>query len=180
MSLLFALSLATAQTAQPAPQRSQEIVATADAYKPFGTQAEEEKAIRAAIADVYAVISGPAGQKRDFARMKSLFTPDARLYANSTRAMGGGSVDDYIAKNGPSLEKVGFTERELVSRVQVYGTVAQVWSSYHGTSSDGSVNVRGINSFQLARQPDGRWLVHSILWQQEYPTIKLPRDMEAR
>jgi hypothetical protein len=77
------------------------------------------------------------------------------------------------------LEKVGFTEKELTRRIEIYGNVAQVWSSYAGTSTDGSVNVRGINSFQLARQPDGRWLVHSILWQAE-PLPAPPRDMEAR
>jgi hypothetical protein len=112
--------------------------------------------------------------------MKTLFTPDARLYAVGQRGLQGGSLDDYIEKSGPLLEKVGFTEKELTRRIELYGNVAQVWSSYAGTSTDGSVNVRGINSFQLARQPDGRWLVHSILWQQERPDLKLPSDMEAR
>ena len=175
MSILIALSLVAAQPAQAAP-----VAASADVQKPLGTPAAEEAAIRAALADVYAVISGSAGQKRDWARMKSLFTPDARLYAVDRLGLRGGSVDDYITNSGPSLEKVGFTERELSSRVQMYGNVAQVWSSYHGTSTDGTVNIRGINSFQLARQTDGRWLVHSILWQQERPDLKLPADMEAR
>jgi hypothetical protein len=133
-----------------------------------------------AVDAVYAVISGPAGQKRDWARMKTLFTPGARLHAIGPRGLSGGSVDDYIARSGPLLEKVGFTEKELARRIEVYGALAQVWSSYHGTSSDGSVNVRGINSFQLVRQSDGRWLVHSILWQAEQPGLPLPADMEAR
>jgi hypothetical protein len=140
----------------------------------------EEAKVVAAITDVYAVISGPAGQKRDFARMKTLFTPDARLYAVGQRGLQGGSLDNYIEKSGPLLERVGFQEKELTRRIEIYGNLAQVWSSYAGTSTDGSVNVRGINSFQLARQPDGRWLVHSILWQAENPSLPLPRDMEAR
>lgn len=175
MFLGLALALASAQPAQSPAVASQPAV-----QKPLGTPAAEEAAVRAAIADVYAVISGPAGQKRDWDRMRSLFTPDARLYAVGRAGLNGGSVNDYITKNGPTLEKVGFTERELASRIQMYGNVAQVWSSYHGTSTDGTVNVRGINSFQLARQPDGRWLVHSILWQQERPELKIPADMERR
>ena len=171
MSLLLAMALATGQPAAAPPP----------AAPPGMTRTQDEYAITRAIGDVYAVISGPAGKARDWERMKSLFTSDARLYAISTRrGMSGGTVADYITNNGENLVKVGFTEKELARRIEIYGNLAQVWSSYHGTSSDGSVNVRGINSFQLARQPDGRWLVHSILWQQENPTIKLPQDMEAR
>ena len=144
MSLLLALALAAAQPARQS-------IPDASVSKPLGTPAVEEAAVRRAIADVYAVISGPAGQKRDWVRMRTLFTPDARLYAVGRNGLSGGSLEDYITKSGPMLEKVGFTERELSGRVQMYGNVAQVWSSYHGTSSDGTVNVRGINSFQLAQ-----------------------------
>jgi hypothetical protein len=168
MSLFLALALLV-----------QPVVRTPPPATSIPARGEDAKVI-ATIADVYAVISGPAGQRRDWARMKTLFTPDARLYAVGARGLQGGSLDDYISRSGPSLEKVGFTERELTRRIEIYGNVAQVWSSYAGTSTDGSVNVRGINSFQLARQPDGRWLVHSILWQAENPALPLPRDMEAR
>lgn len=171
--VLAALALAAVQPAQTT-------AIAMDVAKPLGTAAVEEAAIRRTVADVYAVISGPAGQKRDWARMRTLFTRDARLYAVGRAALVGGSLEDYITRNGPNLERVGFTERELASRVQMYGNVAQVWSSYHGTSTDRSVDIRGINSFQLARQHDGTWLVHSILWQQERPDLKLPADMEAR
>jgi hypothetical protein len=169
--MLLALLLGAAQ---PQPVVRTPPVATAVPAK------GEAAAVIKAITDVYAVISGPAGQKRDWARMKTLFIPDARLYSVGARGLRGGSLDDYIAQSGPSLEKVGFTERELTRRLEIYDNLAQVWSSYQGTSTDGGVNVRGINSFQLARQPDGRWLVHSILWQAEAPAIPLPRDMEAR
>jgi hypothetical protein len=177
MSLLLALALA----AQLPPGVRPPPVIVGGQSSPAEARARiEDIAVRAAVAEVYAVISGPAGQKRDFARMKTLFTPDARLYAVGARGLQGGSLDDYIARNGPGLEKVGFTERELTGQVQIYGNVAQVWSSYAGTSTDGSVNVRGINSIQLARQPDGRWLVHSILWQAATPQLPLPPHMERR
>lgn len=175
--MILALSLALAVVAQPTPPP----VIVAPVPTPGQVRAtNEDLAVRAAVADVYAVISGPAGQKRDWARMRSLLTPDARLYAIGARGISGGSLDDYITRNGPNLERIGFTERELRSQVQQFGNLAQVWSSYHGTSTDGTVNIRGINSFQLARQPDGRWLVHSILWQAESPSLPLPEHMEAR
>ena len=177
MSLILALVMTAAQPATTSRPGAIEAVPSPHAFR---ATSAEEAAVRAAVRSVYAVISGPAGQKRDFDRMKTLFTPDARLYAVGAKGLNGGSLDDYIARNGPSLEKVGFTERELYSEVQIFGNLAQVWSSYLGNSTDGTVNVSGINSIQLARQPDGRWLVHSILWQAATPTMKLPGTMEAR
>jgi hypothetical protein len=128
------------------------------------------------IRDTYAVISGPAGQKRDFAKMRSLFAPNALLRVIGPKGVRGGTLEDYIAKSGPILEKEGFTEHELGRRTEVYGNLATVWSSYDGRTASGSFHERGINSFQLVKV-DGRWLVASILWQEETPEFPLPKDM---
>lgn len=125
---------------------------------------------------VYAVISGPAGQKRDFDKMRALFAPGALLRAIGPKGIRGGSLDDYIAKSGPILEKEGFTEKELARRTEVYGNLASVWSSYDGRTASGSFHERGINSFQLVKV-DGKWLVASILWQEEGTQFPLPKDM---
>ena len=130
-----------------------------------------------AIADVYAVISGPAGKARDWARMRTLFTPDARLFAITRTGLKGGTVDDFIRVSGPGITSSGFTEREIGRKQQVYGNLAHVWSSYEGVSADGTMRVRGINSFQLVRQADGSWKVFTILWQPEHKDLPLPDDM---
>ncbi len=148
--------------------------ATAAAAAP--APADDLAAIGRAIDDTYAVISGPAGQKRDFDKMRTLFAPGATLRVIGPKGLSGGTVDDYIAKSGPVLEKEGFTERELSRRVEVYGNLATAWSSYDGRTESGKIHVRGINSFQLV-QLDGKWLVASILWQPESPELPLPADM---
>ena len=127
---------------------------------------------------VYDVISGPAGQKRDFDKMRSLFAPGALLRVIGPKGVRGGTLDDYIAKSGPILEKEGFTEKELGRRTEVYGNLASVWSSYDGRTANGSFHERGINSFQLVKV-DGKWLVASILWQEEGTPVvfPLPADM---
>jgi len=125
---------------------------------------------------VYAVISGPAGQKRDFDKMRALFAPGALLRVITPKGIRGGTLDDYIAKSGPILEKEGFTEKELARRTEVYGNLASVWSSYDGRTASGSFHERGINSFQLVKV-DGKWLVASILWQEEGKEFPLPKDM---
>ena len=129
-----------------------------------------------AIRGVYEVISGPPGQKRDFDRMRGLFAPGATLKAIGPKGLHGGSLEDYISRNKDVLEKEGFTERELGRRTEVWGGLATAWSAYDGRTANGSFHERGINSFQLVKI-DGKWVVASILWQEETPANPLPREL---
>src|SRR5215212_4150690 len=69
----------------------------------------------AIVAAVYDVISGPAGQKRNWDRMRTLFVPDARMIPTGKRPTGESTrrvltVEEYIINSGPFLEKDGFFE----------------------------------------------------------------------
>ncbi|MEO7751123.1 MAG: nuclear transport factor 2 family protein [Sphingomicrobium sp.] len=144
--------------------------------------ANDTAGIDQAITGVYSVISGPPGQKRDFEKMRSMFAPGALLRViTPNRGVRGGDLEAYIKASGPILEKEGFTERELGRRTEVYGNLATVWSSYDGRTASGSFHERGINSFQLVKV-DGKWLVASILWQEEGTPVQfpLPQDMISK
>jgi hypothetical protein len=149
------------------------LAAAAAAQRP---SAADMAGIDQAIRGVYEVISGPPGQKRDFDRMRTLFAPGATLKAIGPKGLHGGSLEDYISRNKDVLEKMGFTERELGRRTEVWGGLATAWSAYDGRTADGSFHERGINSFQLVKI-DGKWVVASILWQEETPDNPLPRDL---
>jgi hypothetical protein len=136
----------------------------------------ELRAINDTIRAVYDVISGPPGQKRDFDRMRTLFAPGATLKAIGPKGLRGGSLEDYIGRNAAILEKEGFTERELGRRVELWGGLATAWSAYDGRTANGSFHERGINSIQLVKV-DGKWLVASILWQEETPANPLPAGL---
>src|SRR5215467_10106049 len=74
--------------------------------------------VNAIIAAVYDVISGPAGQTRNWDRMRTLFIPEAHMIATGKRANGEMvkrvmSIEDYISNSGPVLEKDGFFEKEI-------------------------------------------------------------------
>lgn len=130
--------------------------------------------IDAILAAVYGVISGPAAQRRDWDRMRSLFTQDARMMPLGPRGLRIGGVEDYIAVSGPLLESQGFIEREIGRVIEEYGGIAHVFSAYEARSvAGGPVIMRGINSFQLVRH-GGRWWVASILWQPETPDNPIP------
>ena len=131
---------------------------------------------------VYEVISGDAGQKRDWDRFRSLFHKDAKLTPTGKNAQTGVTAarfmtpDDYVTRSGPVLERDGFHERELARHVDQYGNIAQVFSTYHAfrKADDKTPFLRGINSFQLMNDGKRRWVI-SIYWQAETPDNKIPK-----
>lgn len=134
----------------------------------------------AIIAALYDVISGPAGQKRDWDRFRSLFAPGARLMPTGKDPAGKGrlivwSPDEYVERAGASLESGGFFESELGRVVERYGNVYHAFSAYDSkrTLADPKPFARGINSIQMF--DDGsRWWIVSILWESETPANPIP------
>jgi len=141
------------------------------------------ESIEAIVAAAYDVISGPARKKRDWDRERSLFFPGARLIPTATVA-GRNDVDlaplildveGYIARVEPLFEKKGFYEKEVARRVEQFGRIAHVWSTYESRNDPGDAEpfMRGINSIQLFN--DGkRWWILSIYWQHESPQHPIP------
>lgn len=134
----------------------------------------------AVVATLYDVISGPAGQKRNWDRFRSLFAPGARLIPTSVGADGIGHIrvltpDDYATLVGPRLEEGGFFEREIGRTIDTFGKVTQLFSAYESrrTAADEKPFARGINSIQLLN--DGaRWWVVSIYWDSERGDNPIP------
>lgn len=144
------------------------------------TDPKDVSSPEAIVAAVYDVISGPAGQKRNWDRMRTLFVPDARMIPTGKRQSGEItrrtlSVEDYIGSSGPYLEKDGFFETEIGKKTEQFGNMVHVFSTYESkrTLKDEKPFVRGINSFQLWY--DGkRWWVITIFWQSESPDTPIP------
>ncbi len=162
----------------PLPARVQ----AAQAEKPSQPAANESDVatMDSVVAALYDVISGPAGKKRDWDRMRSLFIPGARLIPTGKRQSGEISsrvltVEDYITGSSKALEDGGFFEKEVARRVEIYGNIAHVFSTYETRRKldDPKPFARGINSFQLMN--DGkRWWIVTIFWQAEGPSNPLP------
>jgi len=137
--------------------------------------------IDAIIMAAYDSISGPPG-KRDWNRVRSLFIPGARLIPTGRRQTGevGSRVltpDEYIQRSAPLLEKNGFFEREVSHRVEKFGNIAHVFSTYESrhAKDDAKPFARGINSIQLMN--DGkRWWVVTVFWQGEDEKNPLPAE----
>ena len=180
---------AQGQTA-PAPKPSPSPAATPAA--PPAANPADVASVESIVRAVYDVISGPAGKKRDWDRMRSLFAPGARMIPTFARRPPGTppdaplkgdeeyvvrvlDVEGYISRSGPYLEEHGFFEQEVARRTEVYGHIAHVFSTYESRHKldDPQPFMRGINSIQLMN--DGkRWWVVNIFWEGETPKTPLP------
>jgi hypothetical protein len=165
LSLVGAVSSMQAQAAPPPPPPAKPAdVASVDAI----------------IKAVYDVISGPAGQKRDWDRMRSLFWPGARLIPTGRGQDGKHgarvwTVEEYITRAGPGLEENGFFESELGRVQEQYGNIVHLMSAYDSKrkADDAKPFARGVNSFQVMH--DGsRWWILTIFWQGETPDNPIP------
>ncbi len=183
LMLFIVATMASAQdkpTPAPTPSpmaspQSTPVAATIPAANPA-----DVSSVDAIIAAVYDVISGPAGKKRDWARMRSLFMPGARLIPTGPRQAGGYgaravTVDEYIERNSPFFEKEGFYEKETSRVTEQFGQIAHAFSTYDSRHApeDAKPFARGINSIQLMN--DGtRWWIVTIFWQGEDEKHPLP------
>lgn len=132
------------------------------------------------IAALYDVISGPAGEARDWDRFRSLFIPaGARLVPSGQGPQGqrGYQVwtpEQYVDQAGSQLEATGFFERELSRVTEAFGNVTHVFSTYDSRRTpDGAPFARGINSIQLFNDGARYWIV-SIFWDSERAGQEIP------
>lgn len=142
-------------------------------------RASDVASVDAIVAALYDVISGPAGAPRDWNRMRSLFAPEGRLMAvamrpDGTVIMRTMTVEDYITRNAPAFQKIGFFEKEVARTGETFGQVAHVFSTYESRHAPGEKPfARGINSIQLYN--DGtRWYVLNLVWRGEDDKLQLP------
>ncbi len=171
--LLFALkSLAFAQQPGPEAPRRVEVPSIAP-------RTEDVSTIDGVMKAFYEVISGPAGQPRQWSRDRTLYIPDVRFVAMSEDKNGQpvaqvASHQQFVDYADPVLVKNGFYEAETHRVTQRFGNILHVFSTYESRQkAGGPVIARGINSVELFW--DGkRWWIASNIWDDERPDNPLP------
>ncbi|MEJ2483550.1 MAG: nuclear transport factor 2 family protein [Gemmatimonadota bacterium] len=158
------------------PQAS---LAAQEAWQPSREAAPEDVgSIDAIIAAFYDVVSGPAGEKRDWARDSTLYVPGIRFVVVSRSEEGelvARSFDHgtWASGSNDSLER-GFHEHEIHRVTRRFGPIADVFSNYEWrTVAIGPIEGRGINSLQLFH--DGRrWWITGATWASEEEGTPIP------
>lgn len=132
------------------------------------------------IETLYGVISGEAGEKRDWELFKFLFTDDAQLLPSYKDENGkitylAMSPEGYIERSGAYLEKNGFFEKEINRVEESFGQVTHIFSTYESYRSekDEKPFARGINSIQLLKSED-RWWIVNVYWTAESEENPIP------
>ena len=189
LALITILTLtipACSQTAAPAPKPTPASIATHPDW-PAAKNPADVDTIDHLMASLYDVISGPAGQPRDWDRFRSLFLPDGRMgvirpdtpAADGKPARKGDAVlftpDSYVERDDPYFKANGFFERGIANRVETFGNLTSVWSTYESRKalSDAQPFARGINTLQIIHA-QGRYWIASIMWDDERPGLTLP------
>jgi len=162
---------AAAQQQAPAPAGERPAADSADVATPG-----------AIVAAAYDVISGAAGEARDWDRFRSLFLPEARLVPSGRGPDGSPryqvlTVEEFVESATASFAERGFWEREIHAETERFGDLAHVLSTYETwespPSADGEPVARGINSFQLWHD-GGRWWIVDIYWHGEREDAPIP------
>lgn len=135
----------------------------------------DDKAVDAAVQELYAALSSDPGSWPDFDRLGALFLPGA--LAVEYGADGEPEVkpiDGHIGQmrsafaDHACLGDHGFSEVETGREVRLDPPVASVRSAYRKTYHNGTALVTGtgVNHITLVRQ-DGRYKISAIAWTED-------------
>jgi hypothetical protein len=172
LALVFVVGLSPAQQIPAASKPHVEVPAIAP-------HAEDVATIDGIMKAFYEVISGPAGQPRQWSRDRTLYIPDIRFVALSQDKSGHPvativSHQQFVDDSDAVLVQEGFYESEIHRVTQRFGNIAHVFSTYESrTKAGGPITTRGINSIELFY--DGqRWWIASNIWDDERKDNPLP------
>ncbi len=137
-------------------------------------RAEDVGTVDGIVGAAYASLSGPAGEKRDWERFRSLFAPEARLILALARpgekpAARFLDVEAYIRRVEPLFAGEDFWEVETGRRTESFGNIAVVFSKYESRRTpEGEAFEGGTNCFQLLWDGE-RWWIVTVMWNTARP-----------
>ena len=145
-----------------------------------GEYDEKVKTLETTLSTLYEVISGDAGIQRDWELFRYLFTDNAHLIpvrkdSSNVFVPSFLTPDEYINNARNWFEKNGFFEKEISRKVDTFGPITHVFSTYASfrSSVDTIPFTRGINSIQMMN--DGRrWWILNIYWTSESDDTPIP------
>lgn len=139
------------------------------------------ESVDAIITALYASISGPAGQERQWDRFRSLLIPEARLLPVRPTEEGAAlaifDIDAYINQVRDYFLDNGFFEVEISRTEESFGHILHAFSTYESYQNEEDTEpfARGINSIQLMHDGNRWWIVH-IMWDAEREGQPIPQQ----
>ena len=136
------------------------------------------------VTDFYQSVSFKLGEDSDFTYTSSLFTSNAILVNNS---YGKPIIFNPVSFVKALVEQVTvgnltqFVQRELYSKTEVFGKIAQRSSVYEYTFEDPSKGKlsTGVNYIQCILDDD-KWLISSMAWSDESEESPIPHEYHIK
>lgn len=141
---------------------------------------QDVRTLDAIIKAYYEVVSGPAGEAPDYKRDASLHHPDALISVASVDGDGKPrlatmSLKGFYDRFGGPRDRA-FYEWEIHRRVDRFGNIANVWSTYAASDEpEGKPVSRGINNIQLFYDGE-RWWITSWIYDTERSGNPIPGE----
>ena len=129
---------------------------------------------------LYSNLTFEKGKSPTLAKLKDIFYGKGLMVNNSGDDPKSYTLEEFssIVNGQVKAGKVkAFKEGELSSKVELFGKVAQCFSTYESgyilAGRDDYVTKRGINSIQLIKKY-GKWFIVSVTWNEENEELKIP------
>jgi hypothetical protein len=145
-------------------------------------RAEDVSSIDGIVKAYYEVVSGPAGQPRQWDRDATLYIPNVRFVVLSEDADGRTTAEsmshqEFVDNSEVSLGGKAFYEHEVHRITHRAENIVHLFSTAERrSSSDGKVEGRGIDSLELFWDGKRWWITSANLW--DINTSKNPLPTE--
>jgi len=133
----------------------------------------------------YEVVSGPAGQPRDWNRDSTLYIPGIRFVMiragkNGQTTAQSMSHQEFVDASDATMVEKGFYEHEVHRITHRAGDVAHIFStSEQGLSPNGPAQGRSIDSLELYWDGTRWWIASANIWEvssgESLPSEFLPK-----
>lgn len=130
--------------------------------------------------DFYESLSFQDGEQPDLGTVKELFYGDGILINNSFAMPVTFTLETFLQAIESQVAEGNlqqFMQRELFSKTEIFGKVAQRISVYEYSLADHEIEnlPRGINYIQYI-MVDDHWLITSMVWSDENENYQVPRE----
>jgi hypothetical protein len=178
--VLSGLFVSFASTLRAPDQNQNQIAARHVEVVAVSSRTEDVSSIDGIMKAFYEVVSGPAGEVRQWSRDRTLYIPGVRFVSMGVNAKGEPVAhvmdhQQFVDSTDTDLTAKGFFEAEIHRETKRFGNIAHIFSTYESRiTKDGLVIARGVNSIELFW--DGkRWWIAGAIWDEERKGNLLPK-----
>ena len=180
--VLSGLFVFFASTLRAQDQNQNQIAARHVEVVAVSSRTEDVSSIDGIMKAFYEVVSGPAGEARQWSRDRTLYIPGVRFVSMGVSAKGEPVAhvmdhQQFVDSTDTDLTAKGFFEWEIHRETKRFGNIAHIFSTYESRiTKGGPVIARGVNSIELFW--DGkRWWIAGAIWDEERKDNPLPKDL---